>query len=273
MQHTLMATAPAGTTKIRVKAAALDMVASCTDLCTAGQDVYFDNFSLRDNVVTNLERLTNGNLDTPGAPTSWSLVKTPEDNVQFSTADYARHGGAVGMWLRAFNGGSAKVLQTVAGTAGTNYTLSGWSKWETGYGSGNPFPPAGQPRTFTFMRMEFLDGSSTVIGTQTLDLCQDPGVTGCTVQQNDGTWRQFSFNAAAPLGTASVRVSAGADNMYNTGVNPQSAMFDDFSLTIPGSGSGNLLTGALAAVPEPTTICLLLIGLAAGLGICRRRAF
>ena len=47
----------------------------------------------------------------------------------------------------------------------------------------------------------------------------------------------------------------------------QSAMFDDFALTLPGSGSVNLL----AAVPEPATGLLAVIGLFA-LGIGRRRS-
>jgi hypothetical protein len=154
------------------------------------------------------------------------------------------------MWLRSFAGGDAKLVSTnIAATAGGQYTFSAFSKWETGYASGNPFPPTGQARTSTFMTIDFLNSASTVIGTQTLDLCQDPGTSGCTLQQNDGTWRQFSFNATAPAGTANVRVSAGAANMYNTGINPQSAFFDDFSLTavvagVPGDYNGNGIVDA-----------------------------
>jgi len=49
-------------------------------------------------------------------------------------------------------------------------------------------------------------------------------------------------------------------------------MFDDFSLLNAGSGSGNLLSGALAAtVPEPATGVLVLVGLVAGLGIRPRQ--
>jgi hypothetical protein len=330
------ATAPAGTTKIRVSAVANNMVASCVSSCPAGQDVYFDNFTLRDGNVPTLERLApnlpdaatsgySGNLNSIAAPTFWSIEKTSQDNIQFSSASYARNtnnpASNIGMWLRSFAGGDAKILQTVPAAAGGQYTFSAFSKWETGYASGNPFPPTGQPRTSTFLTMEFLDNANAVIGTQTLDLCQDPGTSGCTLQQNDGVWRQFSFNATAPAGTVNVRVSAGAANMYNTAVNPQSAMFDDFSLTtvsvgvpgdyngngivdaadyvlwrkggplqnevdtpgtvnsadytawrarfgnISGSGSGNLLA---AAVPEPATYGLAMLGLAIGMGIRRR---
>jgi hypothetical protein len=213
------------------------------------------------------------------------------------------------MWLRSFAGGDAKVLQTVNGSAAGQYTFSGWSKWEVGYIGADP----AHPEVNSFMKMEFLDNGSTVIGTQNLDLR--------TVQINDGTWRQFSLNGTAPAGTVSVRVSAGAANMGNSGVNPQSAMFDDFSLMaliagVPGdyngngivdagdyvlwrkggplqnevdtpgtvnaadytawrarfgntsgSGSGNLLA---AAVPEPATYGLVILGLAVGMGLRRR---
>jgi hypothetical protein len=251
--HTVMGLAPAGTTKIRVTAAAQDMVASCTTECPGGQDVYFDNFTLRDSTVPSLERLTNGNLDTPGAPTAWTLEKTAQDNVQFSTADYAIHTGGVGMWLRAFSGGDAKILQTVPGTPGGNYTFGAWSKWELGYSGGDPLST-----TQTFLRMEFLDASNAVIGTPAmLDLR--------TVQMNDDTWREFMLNAVAPAGTAHVRVSVGATGMMNTMINPQSAMFDDFSLMLAGAGNGNLLA---AAVPEPTTLVLVAMALVAV--SCRR---
>ena len=150
------------------------------------------------------------------------------------------------MWLRAYNGGDAKIISDpVTAAAGAQYTFSAFSKWELGYGSGNPFPPAGQTRTSTFMTIDFLNASNAIIGSQTLDLCQDPGTSGCTLQQNDAVWRQFSFMATAPAGTAKVQVEAGAANMYNTGVNPQSAFFDDFSLTsnaaagVPGDYNGN----------------------------------
>jgi hypothetical protein len=258
LQSSVMATAPAGTTKIRVKAAAIDMVASCTDMCTAGQDVFFDQFSLNDSVLTSLNRLTNGNLDVPGAPVNWILEKTGQDNIQFSTASYARHDGSVGMWLRAFSGGDAKILQTVAGTPGAQYSFSGWSKWETGYIGADPLSA-----TSTFLRVEFLNAANAVIGTPvTLDMR--------TVQQNDDTWRQITMpNATAPAGTAFVRVSAGATGMGDSGIpGPQSAMFDQFSLMNLSAGSGNLLSPL--GVPEPATASLIFIGLIALCGARRR---
>ncbi len=258
LENSVSGVAPAGTAKIRVTAAALNMLASCTTACPAGQDVFFDNFTLKDNVLTSLDRLTNGNLGTPGAPTAWTLQKTSQDNVQFSTADFARHTGAVGMWIRAWQGGDVSVLQTVPGTAGSQYSFSGWSKWESGYIGADP-----SSATQTFMKMEFLDGAATpnVLSTVNLDLR--------TVQVNDGTWRQLTMpNATAPAGTVSVRVSAGATGLGNSLIDPQSAMFDDFSLIKVGAGTGNLLSDF--AVPEPTTLCLLLGCFVSGLNVRRR---
>ncbi len=242
--HTLAAVAPAGTTKIRVTVSATNMVDSCS-ICEAGQDVFFDNFSLKDSSLPS-ERLVNGDLNAPGAPIDFTLVKSPEDNVQFTNASYAVHTGNQGLWLRSFNGGDAKVVQTVDGTAGADYDFSAWVKLQGGYSGFDPLSS-----TVTFMTMEFLDAASAVIDTQTLDL--DDVVPYPTDPQ--GEWNQFSLNGTAPANTVSIRVSLGATGMANSGLAlPQSAMFDDLSLieTLPGAGS-------LAAVPEPSSLMLLSI--------------
>jgi hypothetical protein len=87
-----------------------------------------------------------------------------------------------------------------------------------------------------------------------------------TVQQGDAVWRQFTLDGGvAPGGTAFVRVSVGAINMGNSGVNPQSAFFDDFSLN-------EILPGGLAAgnVPEPGTFALCSLAMFGLLSIRRR---
>lgn len=240
--HSFSLDSPAGTTKARVTASATEMVASCTTACPGGHDVYFDDFSLVQNGLFGGEKLTNGNLNALGAPAGFTIEKTAQDNLSFGgAASFAANSGSVGMWLRAFAGGDAKIIQTLPASAGGQYTFSAYSKWETGYSGANPFPPSGQTQTSTFMKMEFLNASNSVIGTQNLDLF--------TVQSPDGTWRPFSLNGTAPAGTTNVRVSAGAANMYNTTINPQSAFFDDFSLTgpsagVPGDYNGNHVVDA-----------------------------
>ena len=70
----VQAVAPAGTQKVRVRVSALNMVDNC---CALGQDVMFDNFKLSDNVVPGANRLTNGDLNTPGEPAGWTVTEGP----------------------------------------------------------------------------------------------------------------------------------------------------------------------------------------------------
>jgi hypothetical protein len=141
----------------------------------------------------------------------------------------------------------------VAATAGTEYSFSAWAKLQPGYSGLDP----GSFGTQTFMRMEFLDGTGTLIpgpdGTKSFDPSTMAWPAG---MDNQGIWQQLpAVIGVAPVGTASVRVSVGATGMVNSEVGlPQSAMFDDLSLTTPMAGAGNL-----AAVPEPGSFGLLLI--------------
>jgi hypothetical protein len=278
--------------------ALLNMVDNC---CDAGQDVFFDNFSLRDNgqFSSGIERLTNGNLNTPGDPLGWTLFRGPtvDQGLGPVTADSAAFIGFAnrrvedteppidvagvptgnqGLWLRSFVNTTqfepdipsvdAIASQVVPGTPGAEYTFSSWSAWEQGY-SGGLF----NTTTETFMRIEFLNGSMTVIGNHLLDLL-DAGQMNDDGDNGSGNvdwadWRQFSLNAVAPAGTAHVRVSVGATGMFNSELGvAQSAFFDEMSLieTLPGSGG-------LSTVPEPSAA--LLLGVALGMiGVGRRKS-
>jgi hypothetical protein len=249
LQSSVSKVAPAGTTKIRASVIATDMVDSCS-VCTAGQDVFFDNFRLRDSVLPT-NRLVNGDLNAPGAPVDFTIVKTAQDNIQFTNASYAVHTGNQGLWFRTFNGGDARVEQVLAGNAGTEYSFSTWAKIQPGYSGLDPLAA-----TDTFVRMEFLDGSGVVIpgpnGTKTFDPTTLSWPAG---MDNQGEWQQIpAVVGIAPAGTASVRVAIGATAMVNSEVGlPQGLMFDDLSLTT------NMGAGSLAAVPEPGSLVLLLI--------------
>lgn len=260
--HTLAdLVSPTGTTQARVTAGATDMVESTVP--GAGQDFYFDNFSLdQPSGPSAGEKLVNGNLNTIGAPDGWVIEKTPEDNLSFSgLPEFAAHTGEVGMWLRPFKHGDAKILQTVPATEDAAYNFSAWVKLQWGYAGFDP-----ESGTETFMTMEFLDASSAVIGTETLDLFDVVPFPG--EENPQGVWQQVSVNGTAPTDTVSVRVSAGATGMVSSTLpaDPQSALFDDFALleTLPGAGS------LATTVPEPSSVVLLGIAVALA-GPVRRR--
>lgn len=239
-QHTLMGAAPVGTANVRVTASATDMVFN-VDPQQAG---FYDNFSLKAASAPATETLTNGGLNEPAITPGWTLIKSPANATQgiFNVEGFANNtpGGLGGLWLRAFIGGDAKITQTVPGTAGANYEFSGWAKLQPEYSGLDP-----ASSTETFMTMEFLDGSSALIGAPvSLDLRDftwDPGV------EEQGVWQELSLNGAAPAGTASIRVTAGATGMFDTmpmPSAPQSAFFDDLSLmlaaaSVPGDYNGN----------------------------------
>jgi hypothetical protein len=301
--HTLVGLAPATTAKVRVRVSALDMIDNC---CALGQDVFFDNFSLSDNIVPAANRLTNGDLNTPGEPLGWTLTEGPtvDQGIGPITADSAAfvdnanrkiasdvenplHNppnpeflsvktGQQGLWLRPFVNTTqfepdipeveAVLSQVVPATEGATYEFSAWSAWEEFYSGGLPFTT-----TETFMKMEFLNGSMAVIGTEMIDLADEGQVNdddddyNTSVGYND--WRQFFVNGTAPELTSFVRVSLGATGMFHSGSDPQSAFFDEMSLieTLPGAGAG-----LAAAVPEPASVVLLGIAVVLA-GAVRRR--
>ncbi len=242
-QHTLMGLAPAGTANVRVTATATDMVFNVDPQ----QSAFYDNFSLTAASAPATEKLSNAGLNQkPPENLGFTLTETPmgTNTASVNVEGFANHtpGGAAGLWLQAFATqtpeGDAVLSQTVPAVVGGEYTYSAWSKWETGYSGG--VARDGAPDTETTMELAFLDGSAAVIGTPLmLDLR--------TVQMSDNMWRQFTLMDTAPAGTASVRISAGATDMFDTTPShfpngtSQSAFFDDFSLMIglPGDHNGD----------------------------------
>ena len=225
----MVAVAPANAKKARVSAAALDMVDNIS-----AQEAYFDTFSLRDNTSPQAERLQNAGLDIVGAPLGFNVAELPDGaDTLIGYRDFANHtpDGQQGFWLRAWVGGDAEIFQTVDATPGAQYEFSAWSLWETGYSGGL------DPDVATSIGMQFLDASDNVVSAESLDLTE-------AGQANDAVWRQYSVTGTAPANTAKVRVHAGAAAMYNSGTDPQSAFFDDFSLIetlvgVPGDYNAN----------------------------------
>lgn len=231
LQHTLTGAAPIGTANIRVSASMLNGVFNTNP----SQSAFVDNFSLKGAAAPTTEKLANPsfNLLPPDFPTSFTLTESPTGRDTAGGASFANRQapGANGMWLKAFSGSladpsDATLSQTVAATAGGDYTFSAWSKWETNYSGGLATVSGSPSPTQTLLELAFLDAGNVVIGTPVTVNLKTAG------QANDNTWRQYSVNGVAPAGSVSVRVSAIMNDGVNSGANPQSAFFDDLSLTL-----------------------------------------
>jgi hypothetical protein len=192
--HTpLMATAPAGTTDVRVTAEALNMAWNGTAASNGEQQsAFFDDFTLTTTANPGTELLTNGglNLDTPDALDFWNQIEGPQDFTPFDQIlragpgqTFSNHtpGGTRGVWLSAFfgfadpdgpgvwstdEGVDGIISQTVEAVAGGSYNFSGWTKFETNYSGGvdtitGTNPPAlisgQQSPTRTEIVLEFFD--------------------------------------------------------------------------------------------------------------------
>lgn len=236
-QHLLNGVAPAGTASVRVTASAIDMV---PNLPNGPMSAFYDTFSLRGASAPATEKLSNPDLTSVPPPIAegWS-TSGPHSYEGFSA-----HKGASGYFLQSYLGFpeplDATLLQTVAATAGTTYKFSGWSLFYAGYAGGVETLAPGSPYgavpslTETTFVMEFLNGSGTQIGSETLDLRD--------VQMNDTTWREHVLTGTAPAGTMQVRVGVRVDDvMTNVDIPFQTANFDDFSLTaaLPGDYNEN----------------------------------
>jgi hypothetical protein len=161
----------------------------------------------------------------------------------------------------------AHLMQTVPGTPGLEYTMTGWALFEDyfpggvnnlnaetspGVPSGAPFDDGPLSPTDSFFGLDFLDASGNVLaGSVEVELKADG-------QPSNTVWTQHTLVGIAPPGTVTVRVRATmTDGVYNPLPSPQvyqmSFLVDAFSLTAgpPGSGSGS------GPVPEPSAWLLL----------------
>jgi len=184
------------------------------------------------------------------------------------------------MWFQPYYGSDADqednfahLTQTVPGTPGVAYTMSGWALFETYFPGGvtnlnlaaggtptdAPFDDGPPSPTDTFFALEFLDANGAVLtGSEEIEL-------KAAGQLSNEVWQQHMLSAVAPAGTTDVRVRASMlDGVYNPLPQPQvfqeSFFVDSFSLTAaPGAGSN---TGV---VPEPTAWLLAILAAAYGL--------
>lgn len=122
------------------------------------------------------------------------------------------------------------LYQDVAGSAGVQYTLSGWAGAEANFlADGAVFA------------IDFLNGSGGLISSVELDLF------GAGLFNDNGLafdYKQFSLSGTSPAGTATVRARASMiDGIANPAGGGQAFVVDDFVLT-----------------PEPTSMLLLALG-------------
>jgi hypothetical protein len=250
-EHSLVTpNSPVGTNKVRVRVVGEDLVDNF-----GFQDMYLDQFSLRDSVSPFLERLTSPDINSPGDPVGYVQSEGPvgnnatgggtsaADSLAFVTSTINPNGnhtvgGAQGLWFRPFVNTTQfdPDLPTVFGilqqdvpvTPGKDYTFSAWTVWEKEYSGG--FEGAGVD---TLLTMQFLNGTTPIGSEMILDLYA-AGMRNDTdgedpVEPED--WQQFTMpTATAPPGATAVRVSVKGLDMFNSSANPQSAFFDDLSL-------------------------------------------
>ncbi|QDT69086.1 hypothetical protein MalM25_20130 [Planctomycetes bacterium MalM25] len=213
-----------------------------------------------------VELLTDGGFEYSGLLPGWELEESIYDQTTMMRRDiggvnsaqqqgFGPESGDFALWLRAFVGGAttgpdnltnAALFQSVEVTEGETYTFSGWSRFETFYSGGadtlDPGGPLGgvaSPTTNT-LELAFYDGSGALIGSPTsIDVKTDRSAQSGLPFLDD--WVQHELMAVAPVGAATARVLADAEQMLWNGGGNESAFYDSFSLTGAGDPSTELL--------------------------------
>lgn len=199
------------------------------------------------------ELLTNNLLDATSVstqvlatPTSWTATANKTISGPFndgmSSEGFANvlGPGGMGLFFKPFQGNlatgdkiSASLTQSVPGTPGQFYKLTGWA------GAGAGYIGLVDPTVHSEFHMDFLNSSSTKIGGTTLDLrAAGLGVGAPTPPASGFGYHNFSLTGTAPAGTAFVQVGAFMTDAYgNPAGGDQAFVVDAFSLTIPEPGS------------------------------------
>jgi hypothetical protein len=215
------------------------------------------------------ELLTNANLDATAissqalaTPTSWTATATKTTSGPFNDAMSSESfcnvtgPGGTGLFFKAFQGSAttgdklnASLSQNVPATAGTKYFMSGWA------GAGPGYIGLSDPTVGTQFQLQFLNASSTVLSTTSLDLKAAGLGSGTASPPASGFgYHQYFLSATAPAGTTTARVAALITNAYaNPAGGDQAFVVDTFSLD---------------TVPEPASIGLASLG---GLALLARR--
>jgi hypothetical protein len=171
---------------------------------------------------------------------------TPVTTHGFDVTTNTPNGQDWGVFFKPFSGNmndgpaTGHLYQDVLGTAGVQYTLTGWAGAEANALMGG-----------AEFGLQFLNGSGGVLGGATLNLLP-------TLKVPNGqsfSYKQYSLSALAPAGTVWVRSRVSMiDAVGNPAGGGQAFVVDDFQLN---------------PVPEPATLAVLGIGV---LVATRRRA-
>lgn len=196
--------------------------------------------------------LTNGNLDATSVssqvlatPTGWDVSASRDITGAFndgaSSEGFANvlDPGGQGLFFKPFQGNavdgniSVRLSQTVAGSPGLPYTLTGWA------GAGASYIGLTDPNVQSLFTIDFLDSGNNVISSSTLDLkAAGLGVGPAQPPATGFAYKQFTVSALAPLGTASVRASASMLGAYgNPAGGDQAFVVDAFTLVVPEPAS------------------------------------
>ncbi len=268
-----------------------DVGAGCCAVDAADYTVWRDNLGTSFSLPNRYRAIT-GNVSQADY-TTWKLnfgKPLPMSLAEPANFSHLLWEGDWHMWFQPYNSNRtenaeaiannfAHLTQTVFGTPGLEYTMTGYALFENyfpggvtnlnlanpdGTGTGAPFDDGPLSPTDTFFALEFLDSGGTVLPGSVVKELKADGQTSDTI------WRQHTLVGIAPAGTTKVRVRA---SMINGVENPlpcpqcfqMSFFVDDFHLTaeLP-AGSG------ATAVPEPAAWLLGIIALAALSASCRR---
>lgn len=195
-----------------------------------------------------LELATGGGLVSNSAWMATSdLVEGPAG--QFQSAGWASNprgsttNGSLGYWLRSFRGteaapADAELYQDVSAGAG-EYSFGAFVYHEINFSAAE----AGIEAT------AYSGGvGGTVTGTSVIDLFSTPEGPISEGGTIDNFAESLSTLVAGP-GTDTIRLRVYMEDGYNAGVDPQSVLLDDFSLTaVPEPASGSLMIALTIAV-------------------------
>ena len=172
---------------------------------------------------------TQGGVSTPGVDNG---AFDPGINPHSGTWDFYGHTGGNGTLSQTQ---SILVNGITAGQIDAGGLFANVTFWEQGLNQGTPSDDA-------FISLVFLNGSSSVIST----------VNTMTIDSHLGAWTSDAENFAIPTGTRSITYVM---NFIRNQGGDNDSFIDDNSLTISSS--------AVQGTPEPSTMALVLTGLAA----------